>query len=115
MLLGQRLERRLRASAEMLDDFGGREGAQSRRSRRIDAAGKPEKKAGREEMAGAGRIDEPLDRKGGNTLRSFARDDPAALLATGHDRERRVLAQGGDRSIEIRGLIEAFDFRLVGE
>src|SRR5205823_5650079 len=113
--LCQRFERGLGSCTEMLDDFGGGEGAEPCRGRKIDIAGKPEQESGREEVARARSIDEPLDGKRRDAARALPRHDPAALLAARDDRQRGVPVQRGNGGVEIRGLIEALELRLVCE
>src|SRR5712691_11958253 len=88
VLLRQCLERSLGPGAEMLDHLGGGERAEPRRGRKIDAAREPEQKSGREQVPGAGGIDQPLDRKRGDATRAVPGNDPAALLAARHHGKR---------------------------
>ena len=106
----------LRAGAEMRNDLGRRQRAERRALavRKILCVAGEE--AGREQIAGAGRVDDFLDRKGRR------RDDAGAL---GHHhasrRARDDAQQAGfalqllERRVEIGGLIQRVQLALIGE
>src|SRR5690606_37522038 len=109
------LEALLRAGAEVLDDFRRGEGAEAGAGAVIVVAGEAEEEARGEEVAGAGGIHELVDGEGRHRRRLLTRDDEAALFRTGDDAERALAAEGGDRRVEVRRLVEALQFVLVGE
>ena len=63
-LLRQFLQRHLRPRADVLDHFGGRERAELAALLVRQIAREAVQEAGREEIAGAGRVDQLLDRRG---------------------------------------------------
>ena len=96
-------ERRLGPGAEVADHLGGRQRAEAARGPEVVAVGEPEQEAGGEEVAGAGGVDDALDRAGVDHVHLVAGDDHRALLAAG---ERRDLALA--RHL-LQGVVERVD------
>ena len=85
VVLRERLQRRLRPRADMLDHFGGRQCAELRGGAVILAAREPDQEAGGEQIARAGRIDQLVDRHGLHRLDCSSRDtttQPFSLRVT---------------------------------
>ena len=75
----------------------------------------PTRKPGGEQVAGAGGIDQPLDRARRHRIGLLAGHDQAALFAAGDHGKPRIVAQRVDRGVEVGGLVEAVQLALVGE
>jgi hypothetical protein len=99
----------------MLDYLGGCQRTEPGRVTVVLPTRHSDQEAGREQIAGAGYIDNVLNGRSIHGFKSIAADDHATLGASRHHRELRVLLQGFGRSLEIGGLIEAVQFMLVGE
>src|SRR5262249_38618673 len=108
-------QRKLGAGAEMLDDFGRGQRAKPAAAAVVDAAPKTTQKTGGEQIAHAGRNDDPLDRERGYRLDPFRADNETTLLAARHDRGVDIGAQCDDSTVEVRCLIQAVQLRIVGE
>ena len=106
---------RFRPRAHVLDHLGRRQRPEPGTIALVGAARQPDQESGREQVAGAGRIDHLVDRLRPHRVVLLARDDQAALLAAGDDGELGVVAHRIDRGVEIRGLVEAVQLALVGE
>src|SRR5215469_4219276 len=115
VLLDECAQRAFGPRPQMLDDFGGAERADPPRRGQVKPAGKPEQEPGREQIAGAGGVDEAANGGGRNRVGFLAADDQATFFAAGHDAHPRVLAERRNRAVKICGLVEALDLRLVGE
>ncbi len=76
----------------MLDDFGGGDRAKLERSLEPEPARLAGEEAGGEQVARAGRVDQPLDRLGRHVGPLAARNGGRACLAAGHDQRRRDLS-----------------------
>src|SRR3954451_2169362 len=100
---------------DMADDFGGAQAADLAANRERQAAGQPVQKAGGVEVAGPGRIDDPLDRRGGNPVRLVAADDDAPRAAAGQRGDLDMAAHRLRRRNEVAGLVKRADLGLVGE
>src|SRR5262249_36847129 len=109
------LERGFGPGAQVLDHLRGRDGAEACAVAVVLIARQTGEKACREEIACASCIDEFLDWRGRNGLMAFARNDDAALFTARHGGELHLVAQRRHRSIEVGGLIEAFQLRLICE
>ena len=82
----------------------------------IGAARKPEQEAGGEQVAGAGGVDQLVDRRGRHRFRDLSRvttTQPFSLRVTAAS--LASLRSAATRRIEIGGLVEAFQLALVGE
>src|SRR6188768_691982 len=108
------LERGFGPCAEMLDHFGRRNRPKPRAIAVILVARQTCEKARCEKIACARRVDEFVDRRGGDRVMALARDHDAAFLAARHGGELHFIAQRCDRGIEVGGLVEAFQLGLVG-
>ena len=73
----------------MLDHFGGGERAEPAAGAIVGAAREAGKKAGGEQIAGAGGVDHALDRKGRHRFGPVRADHQTALLAARHHRGAR--------------------------
>ena len=108
-------QRPLGAGAEMLDHLGGGERAETAAGPVVGAARKTGQEPGREQIAGAGRVD---DRSTGKACtasvpsRPITRQ-PFSLRVT--TARTDVGAQGRDRRVEVGGLIKTAQLGLVGE
>src|SRR5689334_6822554 len=99
----------------MLDHFGGRDRAETKRFLQSLAPCDAEQEAGRKEVAGAGRVHQLPDR-----LRRNVRPLPGAnrkgpVLAAGDDQGFDLGCDCGDGSLEVSNAGERLDFRLVRE
>src|SRR4051794_12454224 len=115
VVLREGFQRRLGPRAEMLDDFGCRKRAEPRTVAMILAAGEAGEEPGSEQIARAGRVHQPVDRRRGDGLVAFPRNHHTTLLAARHHGELHVTAQRRERGIEIGGLIKTLQFALIGK
>ena len=99
----------------MLDHLGGGERAEPSAGAVVGAAREPGQKSRREQIAGAGRVDDALDRERRHRLSAVGTGHQAPLLAARHHCDIDIGAQRRDRRIEIRGLVKAVQLGLVGE
>src|SRR5712671_8149330 len=113
--LDEAFQPNLRPRPDMADDFGGAQAADLAANRERQAAGQPVQKAGSVEVAGPGRIDDPLDRRGGNPVRLVAADDDAPGAAAGQRGDLDMAAHCLRRGNEVAGLVKRADLRFVGE
>src|SRR5260221_9961676 len=116
MALGRKLgERDLRPCTDMGNHLGGGEAAERGAAFHVTAAAQPVEEAGGVEIAGAGGVDQLVDRLGPHRDARIAGEHDRALLAA---RERRDLALAADLG---GGLVEGLhlgqrqDLDLVGE
>ena len=77
----------LRPCADMLDDFGSSERAQSRAGYIIRAAREAGKETRCEKVSGARGVNQLLDRECRHRVRLLTRNDDGPLLRTRHDAE----------------------------
>src|SRR6185369_5867588 len=115
VLVRQRLERDRRACPDMLDHFRRRQRAEPRRGAMVLAARMSDQEAGREQIAGAGRIRHFLDWHRRHHLDAVARDDDAALGAARHHCELGVISERLRGRVEIRRLVQRMQLMLVGK
>src|ERR1700722_20287134 len=99
----------------MWDRHGGGQRVEPAAGAVIGAARQTREEAGGEKIAGAGRIDNALDRKGLYRFGPRRADYQAAFFAPRHHGGADVSAQRLDRGVEVGRLIEAVQLPLVGE
>ena len=99
----------------MLDHLGSGQRPQPRRRAIFHAPRQSDQETRGEEIAGAGGIDQPLDRARRNRIGFLAGHDQTSLLAAGDHRKPHIVAQRIDRSVEVGGLVEAVQLALIGE
>ena len=100
----------------MGDDLGGRDGADAQAVLEAAPLRLADQEAGREQIAGAGRVDDagadPRDRHRGPAA---ALDRQRAFAAAGDDEQRHLVLEGGDRGLAIGEAGQLGDLVLVGE
>ncbi len=95
-LLGELGEPDLRSSAEMLDDFACGQGAEARAAIKRLALCKAGQKTGGEQIAGAGGIDQIVDRGRRNLIGFLSSDNDSAFFRSRDRRQNFLLSQGDD-------------------
>ena len=99
----------------MADRFGRAQRSELRARRERPPGGKPREHARCVEVARARQVHHGLDRRGRGMVGLLTGHDHRAVLAHGHRCQRAFVARRRDRRVEIRGLVERPDLRLVGE
>src|SRR6476620_362349 len=103
------------ARADMLDDLSRRQRAETRAGLVIAAANEAGQEAGGKEVAGAGRVDKIVDRRGRHRARPVVADDDTPFLRTRDDGEDALPLQRLDRGFEIGGLVQRMQLALIAE
>ena len=85
----------------MLNDFGGSDGAKLERHFEPEPSCLPGKEPRREQIARAGRIDQPFDRLGGHACALVARHRDRAFLGTRDHQGRDLWRDRGDGGVEV--------------
>src|SRR5438876_1227962 len=99
----------------MADRLGGAEAAEPTAGREVAPMGEAEEEAARIKIAGTGRVDDPADPRRLDNMGMLARYDNRAFLAAGQGGDVAMRPHAARRLVEIVGLVERADLRLVGE
>src|SRR6476646_8032143 len=99
----------------MLDDFGRADRAHTERVCEALAARVSKQEAGGEQVAGAGGVDQFLDRLGGNIRTLAAANGKGPVLAARDDQGLDFRSDRGDGAVEMRNAGERVYLRLIGK
>jgi hypothetical protein len=112
---GKRCEVELGPRAVMLNDLGRGDCAETERLLERLALRLAGEETGGEEIAGAGRVHQPLDGLCANVRPLSARAGDGAMFASGDDQGRHFGCELGDRGFQVGALRQVQEFALVGE
>src|SRR6516162_8272444 len=105
----------LRAGTEMADDFGGAQTAEFAANGQRQTPRQPVEKTARVKVAGAGCVDDALDRYRRNAVLGSRNQDHATRGAARQGRDCNMPAYRRGGPFEIVRLVERADLGLVGE